>query len=235
MPSMSDLPQSLFVTGTDTGVGKTRIASGIVASLREGGVSAVGYKPVLSGEDRGDAESLWRASGGGEDGSAAPAIDEVNPVWLKIPAAPLSAFLGGEVKAGSVDRCLLLDTYESLAVRYEAVVIEGAGGWEVPIDETETFASLAKRFGAPVLVVAANRLGVLNHTLLTVEAVRRSGLECVGVVLNEIAPPDPSDVARATNLEVLRRCLPGLPIEAVGWEEPTSFDVEWLARFGIRT
>ncbi len=223
--------QSLFVTGTDTGVGKTRVAARLVESLRAAGVRAVGFKPILAGEDRTDAEVLWRASGGDEP--EAPGIDEVNPVWLKTPAAPLSASLAGETAAGKIDRCLLLDTFEALATRHECVVIEGAGGWEVPLTETETFGALAKAFAAPVLVVAANRLGVLNHTLLTVEAVRRSGLDCLGVILNEIAPPDPDDVARATNLEVLRRCLPDLPVEPMAWQATGPFESGVLARLGI--
>ena len=229
---MTDFPPALFVTGTDTGVGKTRVAARLVKSLRSSGIEAVGFKPVLSGPDRGDAEALWRASGGGEI-EAAPTIDEVNPVWLQIPAAPLSAALAGEAEAGKISRCLLLDSFEALATRYEFVVIEGAGGWEVPITETESFADLAQAFAEPVLVVAANRLGVLNHTLLTVAAVRQRGLDCRGVVLNEIAPPDPDNAARATNLEVLRRCLPDLPVQPMAWEAEGDFAHEDLKAFGL--
>ncbi|MCB1232255.1 MAG: dethiobiotin synthase [Verrucomicrobiae bacterium] len=227
------MPPALFVTGTDTGVGKTRIAARMIETLRASGIRAVGYKPVLSGPDRSDAEILWRASGGESDENA-QTVDEVNPVWLNIPAAPLSARLAGESEAGRIDRCLLIDRFEALAMRFDFVVIEGTGGWEVPIDETTTFADLAKSFGAPVVVVAANRLGVLNHTLLTVEAIRRRDLECVGVILNEIAAPDPDDLARQTNLETLRLCL-DRPVEPGDWNATGPFPSEILSRFGIET
>ncbi len=230
MPARSQ--RHLFVTGTDTGVGKTRVAARLIESLRAVGARAVGYKPVLSGEDRGDALALWRASGGGGE-ETVPAIDEINPVWLRTPVAPLSARLAGETAAGEIDRCLLIDTFESLAARHDSVIVEGAGGWEVPLTESETFATLARTLALPVLVVAANRLGVLNHTLLTVGAVRRAGLGIAAVILNEIAPPDPDDVARATNLKALRRCLPDIIIEPVAWEESGPFPSATLARLGM--
>ena len=207
---------SLFVTGTDTGVGKTRVAVRLVETLRASGLRAVGFKPILCGEDRSDAEALAQASGELD-------LDEINPVWLNTPAAPLSARIAGESAAAKVDRCLIIDTYEALMTRFDAVIIEGAGGREVPLTETETFAQLARSFAAPVVVVAANRLGVLNHTRLTVDAVRRDGLPCVGVLLNEISPPDPADVARRTNLEALRLSLPDIPIDPVDWNDEGPF------------
>lgn len=211
----------LFVTGTDTGVGKTRVAVRLLETLKAQGVRAAGFKPILSGEDRDDADQLWRASADFDAGSLS--IDEVNPIWLKIPAAPLSARLAGETAAGTIDRCRILDTFEALATRHEVVIIEGAGGWDVPLTETSSFADLAVEFDAPVLVVAANRLGVLNHTRLTVKAVQQTRLEVAAVILNEISPPDPADVARATNLEALRLTLPSLAVEGMDWEATGPF------------
>jgi dethiobiotin synthetase len=220
MPGSS---RHVFVTGTDTGVGKTHVAARLIESLRARGVRATGFKPILSGEDRRDAEILAAASGLENEH-----LDEINPVWLKHPAAPLSAKLAGEAEAGNIDHCRILDSFEALATRFESVVIEGAGGWEVPITETQSFPDLAREFAAPVVVVAANRLGVLNHTKLTVDAIRRTGLEVAGVLLNEISPPDSTDVARGTNLEVLRLLLPGLPVEPVAWEESGPFSIELM-------
>ena len=219
---MSGTTRCLFVTGTDTGVGKTRVSVRLLDTLRSLGIRAAGFKPVLSGESRDDADQLFGASHGSDSGALT--IDEVNPVWLKIPAAPLSARIAGEAAAGEIDACRILDTFEALAIRHEALVIEGAGGWDVPIDETRSFADLAAQLRAPVLLVAANRLGVLNHTRLTVRAIEAAGLELAGILLNEIAPPDPDDVARQVNLETLRLSMPGVPfIEPMGWEESDPF------------
>lgn len=199
---------ALFVTGTDTGVGKTRVAAGLVRSLRSRGIRAVGFKPILCGEDRSDADILLAASWSPDDEAPLLTLDEVNPVWLRNPVAPLAAPLLGETTPP--DRSAILATWAALTARYDFVVIEGAGGWEVPLTATETFADLAKAFAAPVLVVAADRLGVLNHTKLTVDAVIRAGLTCEGIVLNETTPPDPDDLARRTNREALRLMFPGL-------------------------
>ena len=203
--------RALFVTGTDTGVGKTRVAAAIVRSLRARGAAAVGFKPILCGEDRSDAESLLDASG-----APGLSIDEVNPVWLQSPVSPLSV-------AATIDRCAILDTWECLATRFDFVVIEGAGGWEVPISATETFASVAKDFAAPVLLVAANRLGVLNHTKLTADAIARAGLPCAGIVLNDTTPPDPTDLARQTNPGALRRLFPDLTLLLLPWDGVGDF------------
>ena len=209
------MAHALFITGTDTGVGKTWVAAGLIRSLRARGIRAVGFKPILCGEDRTDAEILRDASRFSADDPPDLSLDEVNPVWFRRPVAPLAVPLLGETTP--LDRCAILDTWESLATRFEFVVIEGAGGWEVPLTETATFAELAKAFAAPVLVVAANRLGVLNHTKLTVDAIIRDGLDCAGIVLNEVTPKDAADVARMTNLSVLRQMFRGLPVVQVEW------------------
>lgn len=204
--------RSLFVAGTDTGVGKTRVAAGLIRSLRRRGIDAVGFKPVLCGPDRDDAEVLLAASlsPGVSPAAPAPGLDEVNPAWFRHPVAPLSAALLGETRP--LDRRAILAAWEILSSRHEAVVIEGAGGWEVPLTATETFADLAREFAAPVLVVAANRLGVLNHTRLTVDAIGRAGLPCRGILLNETGPDDPDDAARRTNGAALRLLFPDLPL-----------------------
>lgn len=220
MPSQ---PRALFITGTDTGVGKTWVAASLVRSLRAAGHDAVGFKPVLCGPDRDDAEALLAASLSGEKPAAGLTLDTVNPVWLPHPVAPLAAPLLGDDRP--VDLCAILDTWELLARRHECIIIEGAGGWEVPLDTDRTFATLARDFAAPVLVVAANRLGVLNHTKLTVDAIVRAGLPCAGIVLNETAPPDPDDPARRTNLAVLRQLFPSLSVSPLGLNEPASADL----------
>lgn len=181
---------SWFITATDTGAGKTRVADLLVRASRAAGHDAAGYKPVCCG-DRGDAEILAAASGG-------LSLDEVNPVWLMQPVAPwVATLLGGQ----AVDPRVLTAGFDRLAARHEIVVVEGVGGWEVPIAPGYAVADLAVELGLPVVVVVANRLGALNHTLLTVKAVRARGLRVAGLVLNQLA--DELDTAMISNKAVL--------------------------------
>jgi dethiobiotin synthetase len=189
---------SLFVTGTDTGVGKTYVTRLLVAGLRDAGVDAVGYKPVACG-DRDDAFILGQVSGG-----LSPEV--VNPVHLKTPVAP---YVAGLLENRVVSPEELLAGYQKLAAEHELVVVEGAGGWEVPVAPDFRISDLAKALGLPVLVVAANRLGALNHILLTVNAIRARGLECAGLVLNQL--DDELDTAMITNKGVIED-LTGVPL-----------------------
>lgn len=190
---------SIFVTGTDTGVGKTSFTVWLLRQLRERGVRCAGYKPICCG-DRDDAEQLHAA------GSLGLTIDEVNPVWLRTPAAPLTA--AGMEKC-AIDLPSLREGFVRLSARFDFVAVEGVGGWMVPIT-TDYFSNhLAADLGLPVLVVAQNRLGCLNHILLTTHAVESMGLTCAGVILNDFTQE--SDLAMSTNAEILKSCLT-LPI-----------------------
>ena len=201
----------LFVTGTDTGVGKTHVAAGLVRAARALGHDVVGFKPICCG-DRDDAEALWQASGG----EAVVELNQVNPVWFRTPAAPYTAAL---IENRQVDLALLRETAATLHAQHSTVVAEGAGGWAVPILRDFDFADLAAELGWPVLVVAANRLGALNHTLLTVRAIEARGLVCAGVVLNEVTDAEPgSPIATATNRGILETLL-ACPIWPLGFRE----------------
>ena len=189
---------SLLVTGTDTGVGKTYVTRLLVESLRNEGVDAVAYKPVACG-DRDDAEVLARVSGGLD-------LDWVNPVHLKTPVAP---YVAGLLENRTVSTDELVSGYRRLAAVHQAVIVEGAGGWEVPVAPGYRISDLAETLGLPVLVVAANRLGALNHILLTVNAIRSRGLKCAGVVLNQL--DDELDTAMITNKGVIED-LSGVPL-----------------------
>lgn len=205
---------SLFVTGTDTGVGKTYVSRMIVETLRRNGVDAVGYKPVACG-DREDATLLSEASGG-------LSLDQVNPVHLSAPLAPYVAGLLGNF---SVDVEQLLDGYHDLAARHEVVIVEGAGGWEVPLAPGLRMSDLAKRLALPVLLVVGNRLGALNHALLTVEAIRAKGMECKGIILNQLG--DELDTAMITNKGVIED-LTGVPLLDHLIHDQPFLDEEWL-------
>ena len=188
---------SIFITGTDTGVGKTRVAAMLVRALRAMGVDAVGFKPICCGGSE-DAVALAEASGG------AITLNDVNPVWLRPPVAPYAAAM---IEGRMVDLALVREKFAQLRAAHAAVIVEGAGGWLVPVTRDFSMADLAAEFALPVLVVAANRLGVINHTLLTLAAIRASGLECAGVVLNHPHEPRPDDPAVVTNAGVLGELL----------------------------
>ncbi len=191
---------SWFITATDTGAGKTHVARLLIEALRAAGHNAAGYKPVCCGE-RDDATILAAASGG-----LSP--DEVNPVWLLPPVAPwVAGLLGGQ----AVDPQVLTAGYARLAARHDPVVVEGVGGWEVPITAGYAVTDLAADLGLPVVIVVANRLGALNHTQLTVKAVRARGLSVAGLVVNELA--DELDTAMISNKAVLED-LTGAPVLA---------------------
>ncbi len=203
---------SIFITGTDTGVGKTRVAAMLVRTLRTAEVDAVGFKPICCG-GREDAELLAEASKlNAEIGSGAVALNDVNPVWLRPPVAPYAAAM---IEGRSVDVALVREKFAELRAVHAAVIVEGAGGWLVPIARDFSMADLAAEFALPVLVVAANRLGVINHTLLTIAAIRARGLRCAGVILNQVQPPADGDAAVVTNAGVLGELLGVLPGGAV--------------------
>lgn len=197
---VTHLPVSVFITGTDTGVGKTYVTRLIVETLRAEGVDAVGYKPVASG-DRADATILAAASGN-------LPRDLINPVFLKPALAPMVA---GMLENRTITREELAAGYQTLAAAHPTVVVEGAGGWEVPLAEGFHVSDLAVALGLPVIVVAANRLGCINHTLLTVRAIQARGLRCAGIVLNQLE--DEMDTAMVTNKGVIE-ALAGVPLLA---------------------
>jgi dethiobiotin synthetase len=189
---------SFFVTGTDTNVGKTYATRLILEMLRAEGVDAVGYKPVSCG-DREDAILLAAASGG-------LTLDEVNPLHLNTPVAP---YVAGLLENRTVNPADLLAGFHHLAAAHARIIVEGAGGWEVPLAPNYRVSDLAKDLGLPVILVAANRLGALNHILLTVDAIRAKGLSCAGIILNQLE--DELDTAMITNKGIIEE-LAGVPL-----------------------
>lgn len=205
---------SLFVTGTDTGVGKTHITARLLHLLRASGVRCAGMKPICCG-DRQDAEMLLAA---GSDGLT---IDEINPVWLKTAAAPIVGTLVEKV-AVHTDEILL--SFQALQLKVEHVIVEGAGGWLVPIRSDYFVSDLATQMKLPVLVVALNRLGCLNHTALTVRSIALHGLRCVGVVLNSVEAS--SGVAASTNGDILKQILEVPLLQSLG-QNLTQLPDDW--------
>jgi dethiobiotin synthetase len=193
--------KGFFIAGTDTGVGKTWVTTRWLRSLRESGIDAVGMKPVECG-GRDDAIAIREA------GDGVATLDEINPVSLPEPLAP--AAIDG---APRIDFDEILANFDRLSTLHAPVLVEGAGGWLVPLDRERTMADLVAALGLPVVVVAANRLGVLNHTLLTVRAIVAAGLECRAVFLNDLdEAARADDLSRESNARVLRDLLPGVSV-----------------------
>lgn len=197
-PASHPFRMSFFITGTDTDVGKTYVTRLIIENLRAEGRDAVGYKPVSCG-DRGDAAILSEVSGGID-------VDEVNPVTLNIPLAP---YVAAMLESRKIDPADLIAGFHHLAAKHAQVVVEGAGGWEVPIAPNYRVSDLAADLKLPVVVVAGNKLGALNHIILTVNAIRAKGLVCAGIVLNQLE--DEMDTAMITNKGVVED-LTGVPL-----------------------
>ena len=189
---------SFFVTGTDTGVGKTHVTRLLLQALRRAGINAAGYKPVACG-DRDDGRILAAASGN-------LPLDTVNPLHLKSPVSP---YVASMLENQTVDPAVLLEGFYRLAAAHPLVLVEGVGGWEVPLTTNYRMSDLAQDLGLPVLLVAANRLGVINHILLTLAAIRATGLPCAGIFLNQL--DDQPDTAMITNVRVVRD-LAGVPL-----------------------
>jgi dethiobiotin synthetase len=200
--------RGLFVTATDTGVGKTEVACALVSGARAAGLDVGAMKPAQSGlvpgED-GDAERLRQAAGDTDP------LELICPYRFEPPLAPgVAARLAGV----EISMARLLEAARELASRHAALVVEGAGGLLVPLTPTGTFADLAVALGLPVLVVARAGLGTVNQTALTLEALRTRGLAVVGVVLNRTGPDDdPSVPYNAAEIERLTgtRVLATLP------------------------
>jgi dethiobiotin synthetase len=173
-----------FVTGTDTGVGKTLVSCALLHALRARGRRAVGMKPVAAGCERGaaglvneDIEALLAASTPGFT------REEINAYAFEPPIAPHLA----AAEAGiAIDFARIERQYRELAMRADCVVVEGAGGWLVPLSPSQTFADLAQRLSVPVVLVVGMRLGCLNHALLTAQSIQRAGLPLAGWVANRI-------------------------------------------------
>lgn len=187
---------SYFVTGTDTGVGKTLISCALLHAIAEQGRRVAGFKPVAAGCDENehneDALALCAAS------TEQLACEQVNPYCFAPAIAP---HLAAEFSGIRIELSRILDAYRELSGQVDEVVVEGAGGFLVPLNEQQDSADLAQLLGLPVVLVVGMRLGCLNHALLTVRAIAGSGLECAGWVANVVEAGMP---ALQQNIDTLR-------------------------------
>ena len=183
---MPESRQGYFITGTDTGVGKTLISCALITALRGAGHVVAGMKPVASGCEivdgalrNPDALQLMAASGLPLD------YDDVNPYAFAPAIAPHIA-----ARRASVEIRLdtVLQHYRRSAQQAEIVIVEGVGGWQVPLGPELTTVQLAQALALPVVLVVGLRLGCMNHAFLTQQAITHAGLRCAGWVANHIAP-----------------------------------------------
>jgi dethiobiotin synthetase len=197
---------SFFITGTDTGVGKTTFTCWLVRGWIALGYHAAALKPISTG-DRQDAISIGHALNSRLD------LDEINLVHFAQPTAPL---LAARAENRTIDFVALNRHIQARCSRFSHVAVEGVGGWRVPLAAGYTVREWARDLGLPVVVVARGTLGTLNHTLLTVDSVREAGLTCAGVVVNAgaeaaDAPSPDLDLVRRGNVGLLRELL-GIPV-----------------------
>jgi len=196
------MAQGYFITGTDTECGKTEITLGLMRLLQSKGESVSGMKPVASGAlatndglRNGDAQRILQQAS-----NPAP-YDLVNPFAFEPPIAPHLAAVIAEHK---ISFELILECYERLSSLTDRVIVEGVGGWRVPLSEDGDLSDLALALGLPVVLVVGMKLGCINHALLTVESILGKGLSLAGWVANIV---DPDMLEQDANLATLRESI----------------------------
>ncbi len=194
---------AFYVTGTDTGIGKTIASTALLHALRARGQRAVGMKPVASGCTR-EADG-WRnedALALQEASAPRPAYDDLNPYALPLPLAPELAAADAGVQ---LELAPIAAAFARLRAQADVVVVEGVGGWAAPLSATLDQADLARALRLPVVLVVGLRLGCLNHARLSAAAIAADGLQCIGWIGNEI---DPAMERIDDNMAMLRARLP---------------------------
>ena len=194
---------SVYITGTDTGIGKTLASSALLHALRGHGLRAIGMKPVASGCERIDGE--WKNAdalalqAAGEPGIA---YTDINPFALEHPLAPELAARDAGVE---VSMPMILDAHARLALQADALIVEGVGGWAAPLSASLMQADLVRALRVPVVLVVGLRLGCLNHALLSARAIAADGVHLAGWIASQVDP----DMQRVDdNIAMLRARMP---------------------------
>ena len=217
------MERAIFITGTGTEIGKTVIAGGLAASLKQSGTNVGVMKPIGTG-DTADARFLKHAAQVDDE------LSVINPIYLRHPLAPSVA---ARIENREIDLSHIETAFSELQQKYDFVIVEGIGGIAVPIQDDFLVVHLISRLQLPILIVAQAGLGTLNHTLLTVAFARQFNLEIVGIVLNGLSP-ETAGIVEATNPVEIEK-LTGVPvIGVVPYEKrlDTAYpDVTFLAEF----
>lgn len=180
------MSHGFFITGTDTGVGKSLVSSALLHAFAGMGYRVVGMKPVAAGAD--SVDGIWN----NEDVLQLQAASNVkadaasvNPYLLRMPVAP---HIAADYQGVSIELPRIRAAYDHLAALADVVIVEGAGGFMVPLSATRDSADLARHLDLPIILVVGMRLGCLNHALLTAEAIAARGLHLAGWVANRVQP-----------------------------------------------
>lgn len=229
------VPRGIFVTGTDTEVGKTLAATVLMHHYRRQGLRVVGMKPVAAGchetpagWKNDDVEALVAA------GNVDAPIEDVNPYVFRAPIAPhVAARREGRI----IDLGRIVASFEALRALADVVVVEGAGGFLVPLNDSEDFGGLARSLGLPVVLTVGVRLGCINHALLTQEAIAARGLHFAGWIANGI---DPRMNAPEETIATLASRLRSPLLAVIPWLSPVDAgsvvltrEADWSAPVGI--
>jgi len=216
------MSRTFFVTGTDTEVGKTAVSCALLHAAKRAGLSTAAVKPVAAGCD---------ASGHNEDALALQAAMTLTLPYAQINPVALQPAIAPHIAAAQAGRSLSADRLAGLCrgvmhTGADLVLVEGAGGWRVPLGSRETLADVAINLGVDVIIVVAMRLGCINHALLTAEAIRADGLRLAGWVANQ---PGATMACHAENLDTLQRLLPAPLLGEVPFLSP--FDPELASQY----
>lgn len=211
------MKKAFFVTGTDTSVGKTLVATALLQLAAEEGHDVLGLKPVAAGcEDHAGTqanEDAWQLMLGS---SARPTYETINPLALREAMAP---HIAAAREGRQIEVAPLLAHCRPLIDSASFTIIEGAGGWDVPLNDTESMADLAVGLGCPVILVVGMKLGCLNHALLTAGAIRDRGLPLAGWVANRV---DPDMAVARENITTLEQRLAAPLLGEIAWAENPS-------------
>ncbi|MDC5848225.1 dethiobiotin synthase [Vibrio europaeus] len=177
---------AFFIAGTDTDVGKTVASKAILNALAEKDLKTIGYKPVAAGSDK--TEQGFRNSDAlylQEAATVNVAYDDVNPYALELPASPHIAAIRENVE---IEYSVLSDKLSEHKEKSDIVLVEGAGGWRVPVSKQECLSSWVQQEKLPVVLVVGIKLGCLSHAMLTLDAIKADGVEVIGWVANRVNP-----------------------------------------------
>lgn len=217
-----------FITGTDTDAGKTHAACAVLAAAREHGWTTAALKPVAAGVNgfgvNEDVDLLSRQC------TVRLTPEAINPLCFPAPIAPHIAAAQAGIVLNAQDiaiRCKpVLDRGADLTL------VEGAGGWKVPLNDSETLADLVRVLGLPVIMVVGMRLGCLNHAMLTAQAITADGARLAGWIANRI---DPHMACYRANLDTLQARLPAPLLAEIPWQPDGELGLEWADGVGIGT
>ena len=217
------MAKGFFITGTDTGVGKTIISAALIKAVHMLGLKACGMKPIETGCSK-QKFKVKHSKLNVQDGDLTPhdgtflkkisgvnaSLDLITPVRFENPLAPLTA---SEIEGRTVDLGMIKKAYQKLSLEYDAMIVEGIGGLLVPIRKKYFVLDLASDLRLPVVVVARPGLGTINHTMLTVNCALKAGLTVAGIIINYVRPPEGTP-AEVTNPDIIRQ-LSSVPLLGV--------------------